>query len=304
LTVAKRTPHLRPVPRSLDAVRRFDLRRPLRGGAAGRCLRPALLLLPLLLLLWPVVGTAGPLADALLTSPNFKVRLKAASELGRTRDPQGVAALTRALGDEHALVRGAAASSLGQLQARETVPLICALRADPDAFVQGAAERTLEIFGGPSACQVSKVFVEFEVISPDATLKRFVESQILQRAAQDARVVLGRQVEFGSGTATAGVDPRAEVTAGRLPGVALSLKVATQVQRGAGATRVQCQLGQTVYELRKERILRGSATQRAEIDVGSGSLTDKAIDGHLQECVSALVPVVYDGFGDYLKGVR
>jgi hypothetical protein len=252
----------------------------------------------------PSVANAGPLADALLTSPNFKVRLKAASELGRTRDPQGVAALTRALGDEHALVRGAAAASLGQLQARETVPLICTLRADPDGFVQGAAERALEAFGGPTACQLSKVFVEFEVISPDATLRRFVEAQILQRAAQDARVVLGRQVEFGGGQATAGADPRAEVSAGRMPGVALSLKLATNVQRGAGATRVQCQLGQTVYELRKERILRGSATQRAEIDVGSASLSDQAISGHLQECVSALVPVVYDGFGDYLKGVK
>ncbi len=291
MTVAKRTPHLRPVLRSAP---------PSRALVACRLLVVA----ACWLLAAPGTAAAGPLAEALLTSPNFKVRLKAASELGRTRDPQGVAALTRALGDEHALVRGAAASSLGQLQARECVPLICALRADPDTFVRGAAERTLEAFGGPSACQVSKVFVEFEVISPDARLRRFVENQMLERASRDARVVLGRQVEFGATSAQAGADPRAEVTAGRMPGVALSLKVATNVQRGAGATRVQCQLGQTVYELRKERILRGSATQRAEIDVGSGSLSDQAIDGHLQECVSALVPVVYDGFGDYLKGVR
>jgi len=256
------------------------------------------------LLTGPGTAAAGPLADALLTSPNFKVRLKAATELGRIRDPKGVAALTRALGDEHALVRGAATASLGQLQATESVPLICTLRADNDAFVRGAAERTLELFGGPSVCQGSRVFVEFEVISPDARLRRFVENRMLERASRHARVVVGRPVEGGDPSARTDAELRADVTAGRLPGVAFSLKVATHVQRETGGTRVQCQLGQTVYELRKERILRGSATQRGEIDVGRGSVSDQAIDGHLQECVSALVPVVYESFDDYLKGVR
>ncbi len=247
-------------------------------------------------------AVAGPLADALLTSQNFKVRVKAASELGRTLDPQGVAALMRALEDEHPLVRGAATNSLGQLQAREAVPLICKLRNDPDEFVTRKAAETLAQFGGQSACDESKIFVEIEVIGTDQNLRRFTENQLLQRAAQDSRVVLGRTLNGLDGTQ--GADPRAEVTAGRMPGVALSLNLQTAVSRGVGTTRIQCQLGQTVYLLRKERVLKGSATQRAEIDLGSSTVSDQAINGQLQECVSALVPVVYEGFGDYLKGVK
>lgn len=253
--------------------------------------------------LWASGAAAGPLADALLTNPNFKVRLKAATELGRAQDPQGVAALLRALEDEHGLVRAAAVSSLGQLQTREAIPMVCKLRDDPDAFVARKAGETLDLFGGPTACNPTKIFVEIEVVGADQNLRRFAETQILQRAANDTRVVLGPTLSGASG-AQIGADPRSEVTAGRMPGVALSLNLQTTVNRLAGSTRIQCQLGQTVYLLRKERVLKGSATQRAEIDLGSSSVTEQAINGQLQDCVSALVPVVYEGFGDYLKGVK
>ena len=248
-------------------------------------------------------AVAGPLADALLTNQNYKVRLKAASELGRTRDLQGVAALMRALEDEHGLVRAAATNSLGQLQAREAVPLVCRLRNDPDEFVVQTAMATLGLFGGPTACDERKIFVEIEVIGADQNLRRFAETQLLQRAANDSRVVLGPTLSGVDGTPV-GADPRTEVTAGRMPGVALSLNLQTTVNRLAGSTRIQCQLGQTVYLLRKERVLKGSGTQRAEIDLGASNVTEQAINGQLQECVSALVPVVYEGFGDYLKGVK
>lgn len=243
---------------------------------------------------------AGPLADALSKSQNFKVRLKAATELGKTRDPDGVRALIRALSDESALVRGAAANSLAQLEAREAVAEICPLRGDPDDFAKNAAIRALATFGGDSACNGSRIFVEIEVNGPDERLRGYVENALVQRAAQDSRILLGGR----TAQAPEGTNPRDEVAAGRMPGVALTLNLGTSVDRNGGQTLIRCQLGQAVYELRKERILRGSATQKAEIDLGGSSVSEQAINGQLQECVSALVPVVYEGFGDYLKGVK
>jgi hypothetical protein len=259
-------------------------------------------LLAAALALWAAPALAGPLADALLGSQNYKVRLKAATELGKTRDPQGVAALLRALEDEAPLVRAAAVNSLGQLDARESTPQLCKLRGDADDFVAAKARETLELFGGASACTESKIFVEIEVNGADPGLRRFVENQLLQRAARDSRLIIGRDLDAATGVQ--GADPRAEVSAGRLPGVALSLKLDTAVQRGSSTTRIQCQLGQAVYQLRGERILKGSGTRSATIELGSGSVSDQAINGQMQECVSALVPVVYEGFGEYLKGVR
>lgn len=270
--------------------------------SSHRCPPPAVALVLGLVASAPAGSRAGPLADALLSSTNYKVRLKAASELGRTQDPQGVAALLRATEDESGLVRGAAVSSLGQLDAREATPQICRLREDPDPFVADTARRVLAGFGGDSACTVSKIFVEIEVSGPDPALKRFVENQLLQRVSQDSRLVIGRTLDAATGAESA--DPRTEVAQGRMPGVAFRLNLATQVERGATSTRIQCQLGQAVYSLGAERVLKGSGTQRAEIDLGSGNVNDQAINGQLQECVSALVPVVYQGFGDYLKGVK
>ena len=55
---------------------------------------------------------------------------------------------------------------------------------------------------------------------------------------------------------------------------------------------------------RRERILRGSATQQAQIDLGTPNVSDQALAGQTQECLAALVPAVYEEFGNYLKGVK
>ncbi len=250
-------------------------------------------------LVWAGPASAGPLADALLRSGNFKVRLKAATELGKSTDPQGVAALSRALQDEAPIVRAAAANSLAQLGAREAMPDLCKLRDDPDDLVKTMVLRALDTFGGASTCDAApRIFVEISVTGPDETLRRYVETQLLQRAAQDNRITLGRTVD-DSGQ---GADPRAEAQAGRMPGVSLQLKLATAVEKTPSETHVRCQLGQTVFEINKTRILRGSATQSGEIMLGSNTVSDQVVEGQKQDCVSALVPVVYQGFGEFLKG--
>ena len=86
--------------------------------------------------------------------------------------------------------------------------------------------------------------------------------------------------------------------------MALQLNLTTTIDRSSGGTRLTCRVGQAVFELRKERILRGSASQQAEIDLGTAVVTEAGLSGQMQGCVAALVPVIYEGFGDYLKGVK
>ena len=235
---------------------------------------------------------ASPLTDALLRSPNFKVRLKAATELGKAPDPEGILALIRATQDAHPLVRMASASSLSRLKATSATPTLCALRADLDDLVRRTAERAVETLGGESACSGQKVYVEFDVVGDDPRLSDFVRQELLRKAREDERVVLDDAAA------------RERVTAGELPGAALQLNLTTTIDRSSGGTRLTCRVGQAVFELRKERILRGSASQQAEIDLGTAVVTEAGLSGQMQGCVAALVPVIYEGFGDYLKGVK
>ncbi len=239
------------------------------------------------------------LADALLRSENYKVRLKAATALGQVQGPDALRTLIAALGDPHPLVRAAAVNALGRHRNADTIPDLCRLRTDAEAFVRKAADGALAGLGGPSKCEAKRVFVAVEVSGEDAATAGFVRTRVLERCAGDRRVVLGRALDLAGTAASDGPDPRAEVEAGRLPGVELKLRVARTVLRSPTTTKVRCEVFQSVYDLRL-RALRGSATQRAEIDLGSPTASAAAADQNARECLGALVPVVYEGFSDYL----
>jgi hypothetical protein len=239
------------------------------------------------------------LADALLRSENYKVRLKAATALGQVQGPDAVRTLLTALGDPHPLVRAAAANALGRHRNADTLPDLCRMRGDADAFVRRAADGAIAVFGGPSKCEPKRVYVSVEVSGDDEATAGFVRTRMLERCAGDRRVVLGRTVDLTGAAPSGGPDPRAEVEAGRLAGVELKLRVARTVERSPTTTKVRCEVFQSVYDLRL-RALRGSVTQRAEIDLGSPSASAAAADQNARECLGALVPVVYDGFSDYL----
>lgn len=244
-------------------------------------------------------GRLDALVEAALRNDNYKVRLKAAAGLGRIRHPRATATLVTVLGDPHPLVRAAAANALGELGDPAALPGLCGLRGDRDAFVRRTVEAALGALGGPARCAPRKVFVAVEVHGDDPALAGFVRARVLERCAGDARIALGREETFGGARAGSGPDPRAEVAAGRLPGVELKLRVARAVERTGTNTTVRCSVAQSVFDM-KLRALRGSATQRAEIDLGTPNVTDEAAERNVRECLAALVPVVYEGLSDYL----
>src|SRR4051812_24204497 len=109
-------------------------------------IRPVLRLLFLSLL---VIGSAradriDDLGRVLSGDPNWKVRMQAASVLGRLKDKRGVPALVRALSDGSESVRGVAAGALGEIgDAWAQAALQRALR-DPSQLVRDQAQVALE----------------------------------------------------------------------------------------------------------------------------------------------------------------
>jgi hypothetical protein len=233
------------------------------------------------------------LVDALLRNDNFKVRLKAANSLGQMHDPRVVLSLALALGDPHPLVRAAVAHALGRQKDREALPALCKARDDGDALVRKTVGEALGAFGGADPCRPQHVLVSLDV-GGDADLTDLVRTKMTERCAGDARVVL---------EGTPGGEARPDVEAGRLPGVELKLRVGRTVQRSPSTTVVRCEIFQSVFDMRL-RALRGSATQRAEVDLGTPNVTDEAALRNARECLSALVPVVFEGLSDYLDRTR
>jgi len=249
-------------------------------------------------------GRVERLRDALLRSENYKVRLKAATQLGRTRSPVAIGALTVGLGDPHALVRAASVNSLGRIGDASSLPAICKLQSDESDFVRRTAAKVIAKFGGPKRCTPKRVFVAVEVSGDTVgqSIRDFVRDGLESRMTSDERVVFGRTLDLAN-PGGSGEDPLAAVREGRMPGVELKLTLSQTVDRSSGTVRVHCSVAQAVFDM-KLRALRGTATQRAEIDLGSLKVTDEAIARQARECLGALVPVVWDGLASYLDRVQ
>lgn len=83
------------------------------------------------------------LSDRLRDSSDFRVRVQAALELGRSKDADAVEPLTEALDDQHASVRAAAAAALGKLGDRRAMSALEAHRDDSSPAVSQQVKSAL-----------------------------------------------------------------------------------------------------------------------------------------------------------------
>jgi HEAT repeat protein len=130
--------------------------RPMRGARVAGLL--ALLLIALTAPGAPADRDRVPeLCASVTTDPSYKVRVSAALVLGKLRDKRGVAALRKALGDEHYAVRATAAQALGAIGDPQAVPALERAAEDPNDFVRTRAKQALQLLrshsqsGAPSA---------------------------------------------------------------------------------------------------------------------------------------------------------
>ncbi len=266
---------------------------------------PVLRIRPLLLLTIILSGTlsglawadsASRLSKALLQNENFKVRLKAAKRLGKIRgNPKVVRDLVIALTDPHHLVRAASANALGKLNARDGLPGICAMQRDAHAFTRKTAAETLKRFGGPSACVPRKVYVSFRVTTAkNGTAKpdtlAHVESSLRALAGRDARIVMDAEA-------------KAKAASGGIKGINLRITVDESVDRSGATVKIGCMMVQAVFDAKLDA-LRGSARQRANVDLGTAQVSEAAISAQQRGCIDALVPVVHEGLTSYLDRLK
>lgn len=244
------------------------------------------------LLATTTVAEAAPrkLVDALMRNDNYKVRLKAARALGRIRTKAAQEALVIALGDPHPLVRASAANAIGKRRPPAALAGLCKLRGDRDNLVQRTAAKALEGYGGSAACDRRKVLVALTVTGIDGPLGQAISDRLAAQTRTHARMV----VEDGNTT-----ELRAQVDAGSAPGVKLMVRAAHRVQRAAATTTISCEMAQSIFDL-KLQALRGSATQRASVEVGGANVSEREVEVQTRACLEALVPAVYDGLAGYV----
>lgn len=241
-------------------------------------------------------GPAARLRKALLQNENYKVRLKAAKRLGGLRgDPRVPADLVIALGDPHHLVRAAAAHALGRLGARQGLPGLCKMLRDDNAFARQTAAKTLTRFGGQSACVPQKIYVSFVVSkaksgAAKAETLTHVQGALKALAQQDDRIVMGP-------------DGRSKMNAGTIKGVTLRITVDESVDRSGATVKIGCSMVQAVFDAKLDA-LRGSARQRANVDLGTAQVSEAAVAAQQRGCIDALVPVVHEGLTSYLDRLK
>jgi len=90
--------------------------------------------------------SVGDLADRVQHSDDFRVRVQAALELGKTADPEALAPLVQALNDPNASVRTAAAAALEELGDPACVPALKLHRLDRSEAMQRQVKVTLATF--------------------------------------------------------------------------------------------------------------------------------------------------------------
>lgn len=128
-------------------------------------LRSVSLLLFLVVLLFGAGVHAGE--DALIrklkNGVDFRVRVQAALELGKTKSPKARPALEKALGDENAAVRAAAAAALKVLGDRRAVPALKRHQGDASPAVRAQIQNALKALSEQRAARAEKVEVRVEV---------------------------------------------------------------------------------------------------------------------------------------------
>ena len=95
-----------------------------------------------------VADRVDELARIVETDPSEKARIAAVVGLGNLRDPRGVPALVRALGDRSPSVRGLAASALGHLRDPRAITGLERALSDGDERVRARAREALGILRG------------------------------------------------------------------------------------------------------------------------------------------------------------
>jgi hypothetical protein len=221
--------------------------------------------------------------DALMRASAFKVRLKAARDLGRSGKARAIAPLVIASEDPHPLVRASVAHALGGFDTPRATAALCQLRGDRDAFVQKTARARLAARGGAGRCTTSKTRVHIKLSGGDPALQAAV-MQVLRRKAERA--------------------VRLELTENDADGIELLVRLTGHHRHHAGGTDIRCQTTQSVVALPSRALRAPSWTLNADMKVSGAPLSEQEIPGQMRACLDHLAPKVFEGLVAYVSRAR
>ncbi|MFZ1864401.1 MAG: HEAT repeat domain-containing protein [Polyangiales bacterium] len=215
----------------------------------------------------------------LRTSDAFRVRAQAALSLGeRQSTPRSIAALERAVGDDHPAVRVAAISSLRRLEARQSLPVVERAARDRDKAVRRAAAEAVEALRAVGERARGPGPTEYLVaLGMPGTKAERVSRQMLF----DARIFLSEQLQQLRGVELAPddlspADAKRELATRGIRGVYLESSVVTLEPKGGGV-RASVSIIVLTHPGREMRgMLRGAATASGRY---SAETAEQAIQG-------------------------
>ena len=137
-----------------------------------------------------IAGAGSPLEELieqLQKGEDFRVRVQAALQLGKTKSPDALEPLVHALDDKNASVRAAAAAALRTLQDTRALPALKERRLDRSDAVREAIKSAIESLSEleeAAAGNAPKVLVKIGIMKNGSSVKSpRIESQL----AQDSR---------------------------------------------------------------------------------------------------------------------
>ena len=141
------------------------------------------------------------LNERLKASPDFRVRVQAALELGKTRDPRALTPLSEALDDGDASVRAAAAAALGKLGQPRAIQLLNLHLSDSSSSVRTAIQSALVALAPPkeespsAAPETRRIVVKLGGVHNGTRVKsRAIEREILAESRKKLTEMPGVEV--------------------------------------------------------------------------------------------------------------
>lgn len=153
-------------------------------------MRPLRRALVLGLLLTTASAHAAPpsvreLVDKLRKGEDFRVRVQAALELGKTSDPDALDPLIEALSDANASVRAASAAALGELGDADAIPALKERRLDRSEAVRKQIKLTIaKLSGEPGEERPARLLVKIGAMRNATAVK---SKQIEVELEQESR---------------------------------------------------------------------------------------------------------------------
>ena len=149
--------------------------------------------------LWSSIGVAAPsfreLVDQLTHGDDFRVRVTAALELGKSSDPNAIDPLSDALNDPNASVRAAAAAALEKIGDPSALPALKEHRLDRSDAVRRAVRAAIATLEQPPGNRPTKVLVQIGAMKNQTSVKgSSIEAELEQESRRKLDELPGIEV--------------------------------------------------------------------------------------------------------------